>query len=342
MKISYSSVVDWRQCQQLFDYRYAQGLEPKLQFPAPTLGRILHRYLERYYTLGRDLPASEAHEQAKYMLSDEYEDEVAGLAFAARAADDNKLAEELACLLDRANRIIRRYYLVRGQVDLGVHKTVLAEQKIIYPLDDRIEIPCIVDLVTEDQQGKHWLWEHKTSSSIPPTTRRLKDLQTTLLAAIIEEALGIKVDGVIWNYLRTKEPTVPALLKSGEITRRSDLDSTWETYLGVIDENDLDWTDYADVKERLAGREESSFFPRHQMPIMQSEQVLLRDFEATARAMYAIYSSGVGFVPVRNVSGMCDWCSFSRLCEAAILGGDDEEIIDRLFKRRETRIDNGS
>lgn len=345
MNISYSAVQEWRKCQQAYHYRYVEHLYPKADDAAPTLGRVLHRYLELFYTLTwLANPDPDARHRAAFeMTQDEYGPEVNSMGNAAYAAGYTELAEELFGLIDRASGIADRYYRVRGRDDLTQHTALVAEREITYPLDTGIDTPTRIDLVTRDAAGQVWLWEHKTLRQIPPQTRRMKDLQTLLMAVLAEEALGLKVNGVIWNYLRTKPPTVPTVLKSGLLTTRSDLDSTWETYLREIDRLGQDPLMYDPVRERLAGRELDSYFVRIDLPMYQSERVLLRDFIATARTIKGIYESGAAFVPVRTVGNHCDWCAYSKLCEAVITGGDDADLADRLFtrqKRKEVAVGN--
>lgn len=345
MNISYSAVQDWRTCQQRYAYRYIEGLEAKVQDAAPTLGSILHDYLEHYYSAffaGIKHPKPiKAHTEAVAYIREEWAAKLKGLAFAAHAADADGVAAEFTGMLDKAERIVDRYWENRGRADSTEHTVLLCEQAVEFPLTTSIITPLRVDLVTQDSAGLVWLWEHKSGKEIPPPQRRLKDLQTVLYAAIVEEAYGIKPDGVIWNYLRTKEPTVPVVLKSGkekgQVTRKRDLDTTWEVYLAIIEEAGLDPLDYDDQRVRFENAEQTNFFPRHDLPLMQSEQVLLRDFVTSATQIKYAVEQGAGFIPVRNINYHCDWCPMRQLCQAVILGGDDTDLKARLFTKRQRR-----
>lgn len=348
MRISYTAAQDWRRCQQLYDYSHIQRLVSRVQDPAPTLGRVLHLYLQRYYESPLADPLK-AHNDALGLMWQEAGPELRGLASAAYAADQPAIGDELAGLCDKAARIAGRYYLVRGRLDWDEHTALHVEQKFEYPLDANITTPVRLDLITEDRDGMHWLWEHKSGKEIPEPVRRLTDLQTMLYAAIAEEVLGIHIDGVVWNHIRSKEPTIPALLKrpspqhakprDGYLSKAADMDTTWEAYLQQIELHGLDVADYEDLEPRLGDREETVFFPRYAMPIMATERVLLRDFVATSRTINAVYTSGATFVPVRTIGRQCDWCPMRKLCEAVIMGGDDGDLIQRLFKRKEEHGD---
>jgi len=325
----------WRQCQQLYDYRYVQGLKPKADEAAPTLGRALHHYLEHYYNgLQMGEPPNDAHRAAWEDMQTAYDREATSMGNAAYAAGMTELADSLFGVVDRAVNIANRYYHTRGKADAGAWEILHVERWLEYPLDKGIDTPTRIDLITRDGMGRNWLWEHKSLNEFPPQTRRMKDLQTTLYAALAEQALGLKIDGVVWNYLRTKTPTVPETLKSGLLSMRKDLDTTWGTYLVEIERLGQDPTMYDQVRQRLEGREETAFFVRHDQPLYQSEGVLLRDFVATARTIKAVYESGVAFVPVRTIERHCDWCPMNKLCEAVVTGGDDVDLIERLYTRR--------
>jgi len=341
LKISYSAVQDWRRCQQLYAYRYIDNLESVLPQPAMTLGTVLHNYLEGFYRLYPTVGHADAHANAVQHIEDEHGRELIALGNTAYAGGQAELAEELFGLVEKAQGIAERYYTTWGQHDADTQTPLLVEEPIEVPLTDTILTPTRVDLVTRDDDGLTWLWEHKSSGSIPPQTRRMKDLQTTLMAAIIHHQLGIKVDGVVWNYLRTKPPTVPDTLKSGLLTMRKDLDSTWPTYLSEIERLGQDPIMYDEVRQRLEGRELTNYFVRIAQPLYQREDILLRDFVTTAQEIEASRARS-DFIPVRNVSINCDWCSFSKLCEAAIISGDESDLKTRLFKARKERPNGDS
>jgi len=300
---------------------------------------MLHFYLEGYY---KELWAGEqtsqtAHQNALILVAQRFTEKIAGLVFAAQAAGEQKLGLELSALRARAFDLCNRYYVARGVQDAIEHAPLYIEQKIVLQLDTGIELACVVDLVTQDQQGLTWLWEHKSASDVPSQSHRLKDLQTLLAVAVVEQASLPdarlrQIDGIIWNYLRTKEPTKPKLLQSGQLSTRRDLDTTWRAYLSAIREHHLNVDDYADVQSRLRNVELDKFFPRYHMPVLQQESVLLRDFISSAKALNYIYENNYGYIPVRNVGQHCDWCSFNKLCEAVIVGDDDEPLKRKLFR----------
>lgn len=311
-----------------------EGLRPKQEFAPPLqLGRIIHRYLEHFYSpLKHKRPPSPAirHHNALQLIEREFTETFRQLAVAAQVAGEEETGKQMLDLAPKAERICQRYFEVRGSQE--THRVLLCEQYLTLPVTGDDVAPVVVDLLTQDDQGNVWLWEHKTTGNVPPSTRRLRDLQTLLGAVIVEENLKIKITGIIWNYLRTKEPIVPELLKAGALTKRQDLDTTWPVYSAQIKAHRLDAEDYREVEERLMGKEEEVFFPRIELPLVQSEQVILRDFIFTLHDIRTA-TSNPEFIPVRNISQPCDYCIYAKVCEAALLGGDEEELKMRLFKK---------
>ena len=334
LRVSYSAVTAWRECEQKYTYSYVQRLRPKVDRSAPTLGRMLHRYLEVFMSGATGKSSKQAHRyhiMALEAVVSEYAVELQGMANTAAGIGEEELATELRKLVPVTKLLATAYFRNRGKVDFGEHKPIMIEEHVEMPVMEGIVLPSVIDLVTKGPDGRTYLWEHKSTKNIPKQGRRFQDLQTLLYAVILEERYGIHVDEIIWNYIRTKEPAVPDVLKDGTVTRRKNIDTLTEVYAQVLHEAGADSDEYEEVIERIKDEEQVRFFPRYTIPRFQVEDILLRDFTRSAldiqRAM-----SNEGFVPVRNIGQRCDWCEFSKLCEAAILGGDDSDVMRRMFR----------
>lgn len=337
--MSYSAITDWRACPQRYWYGYVEKLRPKVQAPAPTLGRILHAYLAYYYSaLSRRRGAHLlAHRNAVDQMEAEYTEECKQLSWTAASLGADDVAKEISELIPLSRRLVQAYYRVRGKQDAKDYKVLLVEQDISAPIIDGIELPGVADLVTQDKDGRTILWEHKSTGNVPTQRRRFRDLQTLIYVVLLEMSKGIKVDGIHWNYLRTTPPRKPEVLKStNQLTRRKDLVTTHELYLEAITENKFKRADYKDEIARIKENEVRSMFPRMELAIVQSEDVLLRDFVLSAMEIQHARSDA-SYIPVRNVSPQCDWCPYVKLCEGALLAGDDETLKNRHFKVSEGR-----
>ena len=333
LTVSLSAVQAFRKCQQQYFYRYVERLKRKDKAPAPELGIILHDYLACYYKwLQADVPAIEAHQTGLLKISADYMPEIKRFARVAERVGQHDLAAELLEIPGKASRIAERYYLARGQFDAERYEILYVEQELRWQIRKSLRSDGRLDLVTRDNEtGRVLLWDHKSTGNVPDDDYRMRDLQTLLYAEKL--APELEVDCVLWNYIRTKEPTVPEQLKAGGLSRRADLDSTWEVYCAELTRLGLNPNEYEEQCLRLAGRELSVFFPRIEQVIVAQADVLLRDYINTAREIRRYRKAWAdGLVePVRNLSMDCSWCEFATLCNAVILGGDESDIREMRF-----------
>lgn len=335
---SLSSIQTWRHCQQAYYYKYIAGIKKRDRYAAPTLGSMLHEYLAAYYRgVQSALEPQTIHAASVSLVNEKYLPQINAYIQTAFTAGDADTARELAAVPDTFERIAQRYYIVHGKDDAQKYEILTVEREIGAPiLDGYHTVPGIVDLVTRDRQtGRVHLWEHKSSKTIPDQSVRLQNLQVMLYAALLRHE-GIEIDSVMWNYLRTKEPTIPDRLANGGLTKRSNIDTTWQTYLTAIVENDLNPKDYEEVRARLEGREQTSYFPRVDQVIVAREDILLGDFLQDINTILETRQRWTENIcrPVRNLSKACTWCDYAQLCETVLMGGDEEDVLALRYKVR--------
>ena len=335
LRLSYSAVTTYRGCEQEYYYRYVKYLRRKDKAPQLGIGTALHSYLERYYkaltsSVSLGLSAEDSHAEALKVVGDFYRPLFHRYAEASYVAGDEELAIKFDKMCDKVLSICERYHRTRGREDAERYDVLFCERKSLISLSPTIINSGVIDLVTLDKDtNRILLWEHKSGETIPDNDRRLKDLQTLLYVRIAELDLDVKINEVVWNYMRTKEPTVPAELKAGGLTKRNDLDSTWETYQKAIDERGLNEADYQEVKDRLQNAEYNNFFPRYVLPIVQQDAVLIGDYIRTARLMEKrVWEWETDRdTPIRNIGFKCDFCSFNPLCKSVVTAGDDRDVL---------------
>ena len=328
LRVSYSAAKAWRKCQQLYTYRYIERLQPKIRDSAPELGTVLHGYFDIYYsTMKNGTHALASHVIASKDLAKRGR-EVRKLAKTAAMLGADNVARGLRAIVPNALVLAQAYHRVHKDAD-AKHQVLLVEEEFEVPVKSGIVLPGRIDLVT--QTGKDiWLWEHKTTGSIPENSYRFSDLQTLLYSVAVEELLGKPVNGVIWNYVRTTPPHPPALLKNGTLSTAKNQVTTLDQFLATIKENGLSLAGYAPYLRSIEHRERRDMFPRYQLPILGSPKILLRDYVATVQEIEAARNREK-FRPVRNIDTHCGWCSFKPLCAAAVTGGTTRELKDRLF-----------
>lgn len=347
LSLSFSGAQKWRDCQQSYDYTYHHHIQKKARSAPLTLGNWLHSYLERYYKVLMLHPEVEplaAHEFAVTKTTNEYGPKIEGYAQAAAVAGEQESAEALLELPEKGVDIANRYYHYRGLEDAGRYEFLFVEQRLEHPADDGLRVPGIADLVVRDRStGEVQMWDHKSSeNSIPDRNSHILDMQLVLYAVAFEKLHGLVIDKLIWNYLRTKLPTVPKPLKPrkkdeepSQLSVDRAIDTDWQTYTDAIVKHGFDTEDerYKPILNRLQPRAMEVFFPRHTLYLLDEVRPLvMRDFVGTANEIKHAYSD-MSFIPVRNLGRACNWCDFRKICEAVVTGGDPSEIIERQFTR---------
>lgn len=341
LAVSLSAVNAYRECQQLYYYQYVERLRRKDRAAAPELGTILHDYLSIYYKgLQIGQKPEQSHAEAALVFEAKYGPELKRTSRYLISIGAKEQAKEIAGLTAKAARIAQRYFDTHGRQDAQDYKILLVEEFLSIPMfKGRAVSNGRLDLLTQHRKsGLVHIWEHKSTEHVPNLLQRLRDLQTALyLRKIQRMEIAPHIDSVMWNYIRTTEPTVPDLLKPKkrggielppELTRRKNLDSTWQTYLASIEQHGLNPADYEEQRLRLLDREETIFFPRHDQVILSNVDVLFRDYLRSVREIAESRRAWASQErePVRSLSLRCNYCSMAPLCTAAIIVGDESDV----------------
>jgi hypothetical protein len=335
LRISYSAARDWQTCQELYSKRHIEQLQPKLRQAAPELGTMIHEYFRLYYSRldpGDDHTPREHHRYALTVTMRKFKPEILSLASLADGLGAEEEAKKLLSLPLTARRLLNAYFRVQGKADATQHEIIAVEHRFELPVDGKhVVLPGVIDLVTRTQDGNVWLWEHKTTGSIPSQGRRFRDLQVLIYKVAVEEILGLEPTGVIWNYIRTKPPVPPKVLKNGLLSTAQHQTTTLGLFKKAMRGAGADPHKYDSYLRQLERHEREVMFPRHTLALTQSEEVLLRDYVATVHEIEAARSKK-DFIPIRNLGAQCDWCPFVKLCQAAVAGGDIDGLRQRHFK----------
>jgi len=197
------------------------------------------------------------------------------------------------------------------------------------------------DLVVEIN-GEVWIVDHKTTVNIPDEwdPYNMSDFQHLLYVAGLR-SLGYDVKGFIFNYIRTKAPTQPALVKAGDrIAYLAKMDTDYNTLLNFALEHKME-TD-TDVREKLTilRHAPDKFFQRHFLIVPETainemlidvENILIEMAESEITGGYPRH-----VVAKHGGSQACGRCPYQPLCHAELLGIDTEPILLE-YKEREKR-----
>lgn len=317
-QISHSKIKSWRVCKRQAHYRYVERLEPRKKPKPLMLGSILHSAMEERIEGGNPAEAIAVYEKQYGKLFRE-EQELYG-----------DILGEARSIMERYSQVYTkdplRYLKIKGR---------RAEHPFEIPLEKDIVLTGKLDTIVQTKEGRVWAMEHKSKKTIPDEDERFYDIQTAIYTEFPGEFGLKKFDGVLWDYLRKKIPTVPELLKKGGLSKAKNIDTIPQVYLQAILDNGLDPKDYADILQELEGREKN-FFKRYYMPrsTMLGKQ-LVEEMVTTGRDM----AKNLGTDSTRTIDRHCNWCSFKLLCRTELLGLDADFVRKHDYKLREKAVE---
>ncbi len=301
MLVSQSMIKTWRRCHKAYEYRYVQRLQKRKPELPLLRGTIIHECLD-------SLVSRKPYSRVLDKYSKEY----------------NKLfeaeKEEYGNLIEEVTRVVDNYRMTYKNDGLKYTKGPDGKKyeiRVEADLAKGVTFQGHIDKLPVDRQGRLWIMDHKTHKVIPDEATRFTDLQTAVYMILLPLSGGSNPDGVLWDYIRTKPPTIPEQLKNGELTRRKNLDTDYNTYLGEITRLGLNPSDYTEELEK-AKQNEKSFFQRVFLP--KPNAIMLKqvhdDLVSTAKEIKSKPDTA------RNLTKDCAWCSYFNLCQAELRGLD--------------------
>lgn len=311
-KTGFSKVKCYRSCNKRYEYTYIRNLQAKRKPAALFRGTILHEMLE-----ARDNGKSATDVYIKYDLQ-----------YAKLFEEEREFYSEH--FMDDIWRIYRGYVRTYKDKDWEVFAT---EGEVRTQLTPKIEFEGHYDLFVS-HKSRYWLVDRKTHRVIPTAEERFSNTQLLLYAEAWNRthARSDRVGGVIWDYLRTKAPTIPEVLKSRvALTRRKDLDTDVYTYRKAIHDAGFDEDAYRTYLRDLEKRAVDKFYLRVPLPIPSKEmtKIVVDEYTQTAEMMRTTKSFP------RNMTYMCPRCEFFKLCQAELSGINAKFVEKSDYEERE-------
>lgn len=309
--VSFSSLKAWRRCHRLWDYKYNRKLRKKVKPVALFRGSLIHDLLDAR-ALGTSPEAVLKDYRKQHGTLVRENPEVYGETF-----------------FDDAWAIFQGYCKVYEKESLEV---IATEARLEVPLTEGLTLVAILDKVLKSpKQRGAWIMDHKTHRILPPGQVRFSDLQTVLYHWAWNQAHPEEpARGIVWDYLRTKAPTVPDLLKKGDsLSQRKDIDTTYEVYLAEIEKYGFDPEDYRELLQSLRDRP-NRFYLRVWLPNPPDHLVrqIMQETIITGQAL--------GSDNARSMTGECDRCEYFDLCQAELRGLDSAWLLETDFQPQET------
>lgn len=311
--VSQSKIKDWRQCRQLYYYKHVLKIERRKKARPLKFGTLMHKMKEAFAkglnpfktVLDKISPAD------LRLFAEERE------AYGDIIADTRYL---FAAYLE--------YYKATPLVFLKHGKTIAEHPfEVELPKED-ILVKGTIDAATSHRKMT-WLTEHKNHKVIPDADERWRNIQSVVYIRISDMLGWWDFEGTCWDYIRSKPPTRPQILKSGEISERA-LDSLPQIVVDTLKENKIKIGPREQAIFDTQRRNLPTWFQRVYTPV--KTQVLdhvWKDFVATAREMRDANTSKP---QVRTIGRHCSWCEMEPLCRAAMQGSDEEFIIEHEYQ----------
>lgn len=315
--VSHSKIKVWRKCRRLYHYKYVERLQRKTKGRPLMFGSMIHDALE--LKLAGKSPAPvyrEADKELKKMFREE------------------RIALGVDGIVGEAEQVVNfycDYYKNDGLKYLGVEFEFAVE---VIP---GVILEGFIDAIVQDERGDVWILERKTCKNIPEEKTRQSDVQTVVYRYVIPH-LKIRqgrklvpipeVRGIIWDYVRSKVPTKPEVLKNGSISKNRNIDTIPAVYLAAVKEAGLDPKDYKEFLDNLKGAE-VNFLRRIKLPFSKTlVNEVMEDFKESTTELASLH----GKTRARNLGRDCSWCEFYNLCQTDLRGGDREGLLKHDYE----------
>lgn len=311
-RISQSRIKVARRCWKKHHYKYQERIQRKSTAAPLFRGGLLHDMIEAW--LGKKDPYKVTREAAKK-----------------HASLFREQREEYGeTFIDDIDRVFAGYERAYAAEPL---KYTHVEKQGQVELPGGIMLSYMVDGIATDKNGRRWLVERKSHKNIPDDKVRLSDIQSVLYYyAWNKEHPKEAVDGIIWDYIRTKPPRIPETLKNGQLTVRKDIDTDFYTYSSELRRLQLDPKPYKEILERLKPRGSRDFFQRVPLPAPPKDVVKSIVADAVDTATQILEE---GDRQTRNLTKDCSWCEYFNLCHAELRGLDADFVRKTDYETRD-------
>lgn len=304
-------------------YRYYQGLRKKVTAVPLFVGTGIHAMIEAQVVRGDWKPELESFRSEFNKLFQEEKEELGDL--------PTTIEEIVNGYFDRYKNDGLTYPLR--------HRRKRAEIKVQVDLDNHTRFVGFIDKFPQDQEGRNWVMDHKSCKTIPDEETRFSDLQLLMYVWLLPQLGYPKPDGVIWDYIRKKPPTVPEQLVKGGISKSAKIDTTYSVYMATVERllGKQALPEYEEFASTLKGREDK-FYRRIYLPISNPVMVdnIVKDVMSSAREIRSVGPNST----VRNMTRDCSrMCSYYLLCQAEVRGLDSEYIRQTEYITKEKTHD---
>lgn len=332
----------FRDCRQRWDFnsKIRLAYEPASSNPALEFGTAIHAGLEVYYDPDFwDIHYTERTEMAvaRFLTVTAEQRRI----FQRHFGEDFDKLVEYDARPELGEGMLRGYAEWANQKD--AFKPLYVEIEFEVPVPDPIlpqrqfqvdGLPVFyqgrIDMLVEDDEG-YWIVDHKTAATFKEKEAYLMlDQQCGSYIWALQEQMGIKVEGVIYNELRKEIPHEPKVLKSGMLSVDRRQLTTAELFGKKAAELGQDPEHYGEYFNWL--KEQPNKYFRRQ-PVTRSQAELKQLGNNISREAWDMLTSP--YIYPNPGEYKCQGCAFRAPCLARQAGQDYDEMLQdtHLYRR---------
>ena len=318
-KVNQSKVKTYLRCRQAYHFKYVEGLRSKRTSRPLAFGTLMHEMIEDYVS-GKDplLRLKKIDPKRLSMFQSERD----------------KYGDILS-----AARDIMTEYMIHYEDD-GInyikYKGSFAEHLFEMQLTKKIIFKGKIDTLCETGNGLRWLVEHKTFNQMPSEDQRWRNIQSAVYLHASDHLKIKPLDGIMWDYIWSKEPSKPQELKDGSTSLKK-LNTLPTTVINTLKERGQHKKPQYRNLIKAAEANVSKYFKRiHTTRKSKVMKKVIDDFVETAEEMAVMH----GKSKVKTIDRHCDWCEFEGLCRADLQGHDVEFLKKKDFYYEEDEFDH--
>lgn len=324
-RVSHSKVKTWRKCRAAYDYRYRQKLRKKRKSRPLVFGSIVHDMIESFANGLNPFKQLKRLEQSQ------------GQMFRSQA-------EELGNLIEDVDVIMTEYFEhwePKGPkhieyIELNGKRSEHTFEVEIAP---GIVAEGKIDAFVKTDNKLRWLGEHKSGKNMLSEDHRWRNLQPAIYIRIVDMVGLPAVDGTLWDYIRSKPPSAPQILKNGELSARG-LDTLPLKIERTFKELKIKPSKKHQSLLEQAKRNRSTYFQRVFNPVKKDVvDYLFKGFVTTAKEIADLHETKSA--SEMNIDFHCNMCDYEPLCRARLQKLDFDFVkkkeydVGKKFEREE-------
>lgn len=314
--LSQSKASRWNTCRASYHYKYVRDLKRRRVARPLTFGSAVHKVIEDTVQgvatpklrASLDKWATDHLSEHKYFTAE--------LDMFQEAVDDAWLIMREYATFWPNNHL--KYLKVEGR---------FAEHELRFkPSQEDFIITGKIDAYAKSRNGLKWLVEHKSGRTLLSDEDRWRSIQSAVYLTVGRELGHPEVDGMVWDMVRSKEPTKPYLLQNGTFSLKM-IDSLPSVIIETIKAAGQDPNDYPTLLATVA-KNSNQWFQRVFQPVTENVRTFLfGQFIQTGRDILDNAHKNKQM----TIGKHCSWCDYEPICRALMSNNDVDYVIEKEF-----------